>query len=66
MTVGPYLTESALVTLYQKACMSQAAVGQPIARGRESWQTSSSLTMMLADCYAVGDVPFMRLFWPVP
>jgi len=27
MTVGPYLTESALVTLYQKACMSHAAVG---------------------------------------
>ena len=31
MTVGPYLTESALVTLYQKACMSQAAVGQRLA-----------------------------------
>src|SRR5262249_20334044 len=44
-TVGPYFTLPALVTSYQKACMSQAAVGQRSAQ-RPQWRhTSSSLTI---------------------
>src|SRR5436190_24251113 len=43
--VGLNLTSPALVTLYQKACISQAAVGQRSAQRPQWRQTSSSLTM---------------------